>query len=186
MLFTALRCPALRASRTARTSLQSSFRIPASPPPRAFFLISRYYASKPAEVVSPAPSSPQQNAPTPGLEKEKANPNLEGKGPSFYEKVGKPGIRKQVVVSRRVVIMHSIHLANVSTPPQFVGLTCALAFSLASTQTTVETENWTQRMLSVSSVWSVKTITNTDLKRAQTAQLIQVCLHEAREILRLA
>ena len=57
---------------------------------------------------------------------------------------------------------------------QVVGLTCGLAFSLAAAQTTLETESWTERMMSVSSVWSVKAITNTDLKRAQNAAVIQV------------
>lgn len=66
-----------------------------------------------------------------------------------------------------------MHWAN-GSPVQYVGLTCGLAFSLAAAQTTLETESWTERMMSVSSVWSVKAITNTDLKRAQTAALIQV------------
>ncbi|KIM44829.1 hypothetical protein M413DRAFT_67386 [Hebeloma cylindrosporum] len=73
-------------------------------------------------------------------------------GPSFYEKISKPGIWRQVT---------------------FVSVTSFLAFSLAATQTTLETEYWTERMVAVSSVWTLKTITNTDLKRAQTAELIQ-------------
>ncbi|KDR68010.1 hypothetical protein GALMADRAFT_231645 [Galerina marginata CBS 339.88] len=71
---------------------------------------------------------------------------------TFYEKIGRPGIRKQII---------------------FATLTSFLAFTYAATQTTIETDHWTERMLASSPVWNVKTITNTDLKRAQNAELIQ-------------
>lgn len=44
----------------------------------------------------------------------------------------------------------------------------------ASSETHLDTEEWKQKMKTLSPVWSVKTITNTDLKRAQNAELIQV------------
>jgi rhomboid-like protein len=53
-------------------------------------------------------------------------------------------------------------------------VTSFFAFVLAATQTHVETEYWKEKMMSQSPIWSVKTITNTDLKRAQNAELIQV------------
>ena len=57
---------------------------------------------------------------------------------------------------------------------QFVVVTSLLAFMYAGTTTQLETENWKKRMTALSPVWSVRTITNTDMKRAQAAELIQV------------
>ncbi|KAF8159829.1 hypothetical protein B0H34DRAFT_704954 [Crassisporium funariophilum] len=71
---------------------------------------------------------------------------------SFYAKVGKPGMAKQL---------------------SFVVIGSFLAFTIAASQTTAETEFWAERMVALSSVWSLKAITNTDLKRAQNAELIQ-------------
>jgi len=73
-----------------------------------------------------------------------------------------------------VVLILLLVVSLIFPPPKFVTVTSFLAFSLAATQTTIETEYWTERMVAVSSVWTLKTITNTDLKRAQTAELIQV------------
>ncbi|PPQ79671.1 hypothetical protein CVT25_003245 [Psilocybe cyanescens] len=73
-------------------------------------------------------------------------------GATFYDKVGKPGIRKQVL---------------------FATLASFLAFSVAAAQTDLETDHWIERMVAVAPVWSVKAISNTDLKRAQNAELIQ-------------
>ncbi|KAH9479680.1 Presenilins-associated rhomboid-like protein, mitochondrial [Psilocybe cubensis] len=75
-----------------------------------------------------------------------------GFGASFYEKVGKPGIAKQVFFAT-------------------VASTFALVF--ASVQTSIETDEWIERMVAVAPIWSVKAISNTDLKRAQNAELIQ-------------
>ena len=50
------------------------------------------------------------------------------------------------------------------------------AFVLAATETHIETEYWKEKMTTLSPIWGVKTITNTDLKRAQNAELIQVCV----------
>ena len=99
------------------------------------------------------------------------NVHLPAGGPSFYEKISKPGIWKQVTVS--CVNSFACGVAD-PFPPKFVTVTSFLAFSLAATQTTIETEYWTERMVAASSVWTLTTITNTDLKRAQTAELIQV------------
>ncbi|KAF8801330.1 hypothetical protein BYT27DRAFT_7198411 [Phlegmacium glaucopus] len=96
--------------------------------------------------------------PTPCFRQEVPAPSFRDKvGPleysdSFYEKVGKPRIRNQVI---------------------FVVVGSLLGFTVAAATTTVETEYWTQRMVALSSVWSLKSITNTDLKRAQNAELIQ-------------
>ena len=57
---------------------------------------------------------------------------------------------------------------------KFVVVGSFLAISAAAAKTTLETEYWTQRMVALSSVWSLKTISNTDLKRVQNAELIQV------------
>ncbi|KAF9564290.1 hypothetical protein CPC08DRAFT_705466 [Agrocybe pediades] len=72
--------------------------------------------------------------------------------PEFYKRVGKPRIGKQIL---------------------FVAVGSFFAVTLAATQTTIETEHWTERMLSVSPIWNVKALTNQDLKRAQNAELIQ-------------
>ncbi|PPQ96801.1 hypothetical protein CVT26_006204 [Gymnopilus dilepis] len=75
-----------------------------------------------------------------------------GQEPTFLQKIGKPGISKQII---------------------FVTATSFAAFILAAAQTTIETEYWTERMKALSPVWSVKSISNTDLKRAQNSELIQ-------------
>lgn len=48
---------------------------------------------------------------------------------------------------------------------------------MAAIQTTSETEYWKKRMVTLSSVWNLKSITNTDLKRVQYTELIQVSKH---------
>ena len=69
-----------------------------------------------------------------------------------------------------------------STCFQFVAIASMSAFVLAATETHVETEYWKEKMTSLSPVWGVKTITNTDLKRAQNGELIQVCVYvESRQ-----
>lgn len=57
---------------------------------------------------------------------------------------------------------------------QFATLASSFAFIYASIQTSIETDEWIERMVAVAPVWSVKAISNTDLKRAQNAELIQV------------
>ena len=65
---------------------------------------------------------------------------------------------------------------------QFVAIASMSTFVLAATETHVETEYWKEKMTSLSPVWGVKTITNTDLKRAQNGELIQVCVYvESRQ-----
>ncbi|KAF8199109.1 hypothetical protein BJ912DRAFT_845165 [Pholiota molesta] len=92
------------------------------------------------------------------------------KGPSFYEKVGRPGIGRQLFVSRSVILSCSL----VNNPyGKFVGTTSAFAFALAAIWTTQDTESRVDRMTTLSPVWSVKTITNADLKRVQNAEMIQ-------------
>ncbi|KAF9482634.1 hypothetical protein BDN70DRAFT_852962 [Pholiota conissans] len=75
-----------------------------------------------------------------------------GSGPSFYEKVGSPGIARQIF---------------------FVGIASYFTFSLAASITTVQTETIVERMVEASPIWAVKTITNADIKRVQNANLIQ-------------
>ena len=60
-------------------------------------------------------------------------------------------------------------------------VTSLLAFVYAGTETQRETENWRKKMTTLSPVWTVKTITNTDLKRAQNAELIQVSVLSERK-----
>lgn len=90
---------------------------------------------------------------------------------SFHSKVGRPGVRRQIAV-RKYKFHSRRHLCLLE---QFVVITSFLAFVYAGTETHLETQHWKEKMTTLSSVWSVKTITNTDLKRAQNAELIQVC-----------
>jgi len=60
-------------------------------------------------------------------------------------------------------------------------ITSFLAFVYAGTETQHETESWKKKMTTLSPVWTVKTITNTDLKRAQNAELIQVSVLSERK-----
>lgn len=64
---------------------------------------------------------------------------------------------------------------------KFVSVTSFFAFAFAATQTHVETESLKEKMRSLSPVWSVKAITNTDLKRVQNAELIQVAISSRLE-----
>ena len=57
---------------------------------------------------------------------------------------------------------------------KFVVAGSCLAITIAATQTTSETEYWKKRMVAISSVWNMKSITNTDLKRAKYTEFIQV------------
>lgn len=93
-------------------------------------------------------------------------------GGSFYQKVGKPRIRNQVIVGR-VALSFSVPLNN---SRKFVAVVSFLGFSAAAAQTTVETEYWARRMAASSSIWSLKAITNMDLKRAQNIELIRVSI----------
>ncbi|KAJ2930532.1 hypothetical protein H1R20_g6565, partial [Candolleomyces eurysporus] len=70
----------------------------------------------------------------------------------FSEKVGRPRIRNQAL---------------------FVAFGSLFAFSYAAATTNVETEYWKKRLQSTSSVWSLQSVTTTDLKRAQNAELIR-------------
>ncbi|KAF8972677.1 hypothetical protein BDZ97DRAFT_1649500 [Flammula alnicola] len=157
MLWTTLRCKTLRSSspwgRSPRTLPIRQF---LQTPSRSFLRPSRCFRQ---EATTPSP--PLRDTPEATFKR----------GPSFYEKIGKPGIRKQILVSTgSYFVRHSIPLTY---DPKFASITSFLAFSVAATQTSIETEYWTERMAAVSSIWSVKPITNTDLKRAQTAELIQ-------------
>ncbi|KAF9526093.1 hypothetical protein CPB83DRAFT_870558 [Crepidotus variabilis] len=91
----------------------------------------------------------REELPSPPLRTNKKKPTPENE---FLGKIGKPGIWRQTL---------------------FVSATGFLAFMIAATETSLETEYWTERMSTLSPVWTVKTITNTDLKRAQNAELIQ-------------
>ncbi|KIK07798.1 hypothetical protein K443DRAFT_128905 [Laccaria amethystina LaAM-08-1] len=75
-----------------------------------------------------------------------------GHGEAFSEMVGKPGIRNQIL---------------------FVAGGSFLAFMYAASQTNIETDYWTKKMTSTSSVWTFQSITSTDLKRAQNSELIR-------------
>ena len=116
--------------------------------------------------------------PTPCLRQEGPAPSFRDKvGPleysdSFYKKVGKPRIRNQVIVSP----IPSLIVISETNSGKFVVIGSFLALSVAAASTSVETEYWTQKMVALSSVWSLKSITNTDLKRAQNAELIQVSI----------
>ncbi|PPQ73067.1 hypothetical protein CVT24_001612, partial [Panaeolus cyanescens] len=55
----------------------------------------------------------------------------------------------------------------------YVSVVGSVIFVLAAAQTNYETEFWKAKLASLSPVWSVKAITNTDLKRVQNAELIQ-------------
>jgi len=120
--------------------------------------------------------------PTPCFRQEVPAPSFRDKvGPleysdSFYEKVGKPRIRNQIIVSR-VTLLFPLQFLSLNGSRKFVVTGSFLAFTIAAAKTTVETDYWTQRMVALSSVWSLKSITNTDLKRAQSAELIQVSIH---------
>ncbi|TFK25573.1 hypothetical protein FA15DRAFT_668269 [Coprinopsis marcescibilis] len=71
---------------------------------------------------------------------------------TFSGKVPKPGVRKQVL---------------------FAGLVSLFAFSYAASRTNIETEYWKKRLTDTSSVWLYQSITTTDLKRVQNAELIR-------------
>lgn len=75
-----------------------------------------------------------------------------GYGEAFSETVGKPGIRNQIL---------------------FVAGGSFLAFMYAASRTNIETDYWTKRMTSVSSVWTFQSLTSTDLKRAQNVEVIK-------------
>ena len=93
---------------------------------------------------------------------------------SFYEKVGKPRIRNQVLVSR-VTLLFPLQLRiSQQNSWKFVVVGSCLAITIAAFKTTSETEYWKKRMVTLSSVWNLKSITNADLKRAQHTELIQV------------
>ena len=115
--------------------------------------------------------------PTPRFRQEEPTPLLKEKvGPvvysdSFYEKVGKPRIRNQVLVSRVTLLLC---ISEQSSRGKFVVVGSCLAITIAAAKTTSETEYWKKRMVALSSVWDLKSITNTDLKRAQYTELIQV------------
>lgn len=49
-----------------------------------------------------------------------------------------------------------------------------MAFMYAASRTNIETDYWTKKMTSISSVWTFQSITSTDLKRAQNSELIKV------------
>lgn len=129
--------------------------------------------------------------PTPCLRQETPAPPFRDKvGPleysdSFYEKVGKPRIRNQVLVSRVITLslLFSLLLISEQFLNKFVVVGSFVALTVASAKTTIETEYWAQRMVALSSVWNLKTITNTDLKRAQNVQLIQVSTGARKTIL---
>ncbi|PFH51027.1 hypothetical protein AMATHDRAFT_59958 [Amanita thiersii Skay4041] len=71
---------------------------------------------------------------------------------SFSEKVGRPGMRNQVM---------------------FVLAGSWLAFTYAAINTNIETEIWVRELSKTFPEWSAGSITNIDLKRAQNAELIR-------------
>lgn len=71
---------------------------------------------------------------------------------SFEEKVEKPGIRNQLL---------------------FAGIGSIFAFCYAASRTNIETEYWKKRISEASSVWSLQSMTSTDLKRAQNSEVIR-------------
>ena len=115
--------------------------------------------------------------PTRWLRQEEPTPSLRAKvspleySNSFYEKVGKPRIRNQVLVSRVTLLLC---ISEQSSRGKFVVVGSCLAITIAAFKTTSETEYWKKRMVTLSSVWNLKSITNADLKRAQHTELIQV------------
>jgi rhomboid-like protein len=113
----------------------------------------------------------RQEEPAPSL-KEKVGPVEYGD--SFYEKVGRPHIRNQVLVSP-VTLLFPLQLCiSEQRSRKFVVFGSCLAISIAAYKTSSETEYWKKKMVALSSVWNLKAITNTDLKRAQHSELIQV------------
>ncbi|KAF8629048.1 hypothetical protein AX15_003548 [Amanita polypyramis BW_CC] len=71
---------------------------------------------------------------------------------SFSEKVGGPGIRKQVL---------------------FAVAGSWLAFTYAAINTNIETELWVKKLVDLSPIWSMQVISSIDIKRAQNAELIK-------------
>ncbi|TFK39431.1 hypothetical protein BDQ12DRAFT_649893 [Crucibulum laeve] len=71
---------------------------------------------------------------------------------SFADRVGKPGMRKQLLF--------------------FLGGSL-LVFSYGAVATNIETEYWREKLSSMSTILSFQTITSLDLKRAQNAETIQ-------------
>ena len=118
--------------------------------------------------------------PTPCFRQEEPTPSLRDKvGPlenndSFYNKVGKPGIRNQVIVSRVYFVISSPTCISKHSSRKFVVVGSFLLFNVAAVKTTTETENLKKKMVALSSVLSLKSITNTDLKRVQNSDLVRV------------
>jgi rhomboid-like protein len=94
---------------------------------------------------------------------------------TFSEKVGRPGIRNQILVramSTRFIWPSSDWVLCF----QFAGVGSLLVFCYAASRTNIETEYWKKRLMDMSSVWTFQSIKSTDLKRAQNADLIRVSL----------
>ncbi|KAM6496844.1 hypothetical protein JOM56_007317 [Amanita muscaria] len=71
---------------------------------------------------------------------------------SFSEKIGMPSIRNQLLFA--------------------LGGSC-LAFGYAAVSTNMETDMWAEKLVTLSPVWSMQSISNLDIKRAQNAELIK-------------
>ncbi|KAF8624024.1 hypothetical protein AX17_007230 [Amanita inopinata Kibby_2008] len=71
---------------------------------------------------------------------------------SFSEKIGKPGMKNQLL---------------------FVLAGSWLAFTYAAINTNIETELWAKKLVAMSPIWSTQAITSLDMRRAQNAELIK-------------
>ena len=159
MLWASLRCQSTRppASLFFRNSVVSPRLFSQTTQPRNFF--------KPTQILR------QESAPG-SVPSFRSKIGHTGYGEAFSEMVGKPGIRKQILVSFSWDWVFSLKYSQNSS--KFVAGGSFLAFMNAASRTNIETDYWTKKMTSTSSVWTFQSLTSTDLKRAQNVEVIRV------------
>lgn len=175
ILSTFLRFPALRSSRSytgggATACVQFPSLLPSAPRTPRSYLWSSLRASQHDSTQRAAKMTPQL--------REAASAIVRSPEPTFYETMEKPGVTRQVLVSRQLCLSATQRLTY-SPRDQFVGITCGLVLTFAAVRTTIETDYWTQKMLLLIPHFEVRgpqNATNEYVRDEAKGRYIQVCI----------